>query len=476
MSFGTKRLRVFLVNVGFRHPLYALVTPPLGVMYLAAYLRSKFDADVRIVNQRLYNCSNNDLVKEIADFEADVVGLGAITPMAHYLAQISRQVRAALPKSLIILGGPHVSAFGAKAMARTDADAAVPGEGELALEMIIRAHLDGADFSGIPGVVWRNAGGEVVTNPGAVPVVKDVDSLPFPAYDLIDLPAYWRRQSMAPIPRRKYVSIFSSRGCPYGCKWCHCIFGKRFRAHSAERIADEVEHYQRTYGVRDVEFIDDIFNHDRKRVLEFCELAQRRNLGLEICFPNAVRGDTLTEEVIDALVSAGMYWCSFALETGSPRLQEDMGKRLNIPRFLENIELTARRGVFTNGFMMLGFPTETEEEMQQTIDVACESPLHTASFFPVTPFPGTEIYDMVMRANPEKFGHLDYDDLSYCEMNVNLSTVPDDVLFRYLRKANRQFFMNPRRLARIVRDFPQRRLLPMYAPTLAYRLTKGLFS
>ena len=471
-----KKMRVFLANVGRRSLSYTCVTPPLGIMYIAAYLRSKMDVELRIANQRLYNISDNALADEILDFDPDVVGLGALTPMAPYLYAVSQLVRKALPNALVVIGGPHVTALGADALRETKADVAVQGEGEIAFEMIVKARQEGCDFADIPGILWRDSEGAIVTNPGCIPVVQDLDSLPFPAYDLIDLPAYWRHQSMAPIPRRKYATLFSSRGCPYRCKWCHNIFGKKFRAHSPERIVEEIAHYKKVYNVPDVEFIDDIFNYDRKRVISTCDLISQRGIKVNIAFPNAVRTDILDTTVIDALKDTGMYFCSFALESGSPRIQEMMGKRLNIARSLENIEYTARQKVFTNGFMMLGFPSETEAELRQTIEVACSSMLHTASFFTVTPFPNTEIYDMVTKQQSGIVESINYNNIDLCHFGVNISGVPDDVLFRYQRSANRRFFLNPHRLYRLIRDYPQPHLLPLYSYQFLSRITKGLLS
>ncbi|MBN1346218.1 MAG: B12-binding domain-containing radical SAM protein [Phycisphaerae bacterium] len=470
-----KRLRLFLANVGRRTLTYPFTTPPMGILSLAAYLRTKFDLDITLINQRVEDCSEQELARQIVDFGADVVGFGTMTTNAHMLGELTKMVRRGLPDALIVLGGPHVSAFREGVMSSTVADAAVVGEGELALEELIRARFGDGDFSAIPGLIWRSHEGEIVTNPGCLPPIQDLDSLPFPAYDLIDIRKYWRLQSMPPIARRRYVSVVGSRGCPYQCMWCHNIFGKRFRPHSAERLVDEVEHYIHTWGVKDVEFLDDIFNLDRKRVIEFCELAQRRNLKFKIALPNAVRSDILDEEVVEALVDTGLYFSAFALESGSSRLQQYTGKRLDIPRFLKGIEMAVDRGVFSHGFAMLGFPTETEADLQQTIETACDSKLHIASFFTVMPFPNTRLYDEVMRTHPERLAKLRYDDTNFALIRVNLSEVSDEVLYAYQRKANRAFFLDPARILRILRDYPQPHLLPYYLPIYLYRATKGLF-
>ncbi len=470
-----RKLRLFLVNMGRRTANYFLTTPPMGILYLAGYLRTKLDVDVQLVNQRVDNDTIDELAARIIAAGPDVVGFGSITTGAFMLGDLTRKVREGLPDALIVLGGPHPSAFRDEAMHDTAADAAVPGEGELGFEQLLRAWFDGGDLADVPGLIWRSPDGEIVTNPGRTPMIEDLDTLPFPAYDLIDVPPYWRLQSLAPIGRRRYISLVSSRGCPYQCMWCHDVFGKEHRAHSPERIVDEIAFYQKQYGVNEVEFLDDVFNLSRKRVIEFCELAQRRGLTFKIAFPNAVRTDLLTQEVVEALVDTGWYYSAFALETASPRLQEFTGKRLNIDKFVEGVEMSVDRGIFSNGLAMLGFPTETEEELKLTIDTMVDSKLHIGSFFTVTPFPKTRLYDLVKENTPSKVEGLTYAGSDYANIRVNCSEMPDEVLFAHQRNANLRFFLKPSRMMRILRDFPQRRYLPTYLPSFLMRATKGLF-
>jgi len=471
-----KRLRLFLANVARRSTTYPLTTPPMGILSLAAYLRTKFDLEIKLINQKVENYTTLELAEQAILFKPDIVGFGVMTTAAHQLPELTRRVRQARPNALILLGGPHVSAFGEKVLEEVDADAAVIGEGELSFEEILKAHFDGGDFSRIPGLIWRADDGSIVRNPGQMPPIENLDTLPLPAYDLIDLTKYWRLQSMPPVARRRYISLVSSRGCPYQCMWCHKIFGKRFRAHSAGRIADEMEYFTRKYGIDDIEFLDDIFNLDRRRVIDLAEEVRRRGLKVRLALPNAIRTDILTEDVIDAMVDMNTYWCSFALETGSPRLQEYTGKRLNIPKFLAGVEMAVKKRIFANGFAMLGFPTETEQEMQMTIDTMANSRLHTASFFTVTPFPNTRLYQLVKERFPERLEKIRYGDTNFAMARVNLSDVPDDVLFGYQRRANRQFFLNPGRVLRIIRDYPQPLMLPYYLPIFLERATKGFLT
>ena len=464
--------RFFAASVGHRTLRFPLITPPLGLMYLASIARERYNAQARIINQRLHNLSNDALVREAVDFSPDIIALSAFTPGKKFLSDICAKIKAALPNVLLLVGGPHASAVGAQILRESQADIAVPSEGETALELIIQHYLSDRSWDSIPGIFWRDANGDVVENPGKTTLIEDLDTLPFPAYDLADLPAYWRKQSMPPVSYRRYATLMSSRGCPYGCKWCHNIFGRRYRAHSAERIIDEILYYQKTYGVNDFEFQDDIFNMDHGRLIAFCELVHKRNLKIKFAFPNGLRTDILEEAEIDALISAGAYFSAFALETGSPRLQQAMGKRLDIGRFLHNVAYATKKGIFSTGFFMLGFPDETAEEMEATIEVGCASALHTASFFNVTPFPNTEVYEMALKNHAEKLLNHDYTHHDYASSRLNISAEPDDVVWRLQRQANKRFY-SPKRIYRIVRDTPAPLQLFLYVPHFFDRVLKG---
>ncbi len=470
-----KRIRLFLANIGVRTRTYPLVVPPLGLLSIAAHVRAKLPVDIMVVNQRLDNLTSLELVRLAVDFGADVVGFSSFTTAAHALPLLAEQTRAALPKALILLGGPHAAAVRGAVLEATCADAVVPGEGEVATEMILQAWAGGGrDFGGIPGIAWRNDLGELVQNPGTPPLVENLDDIPMPAYDLIDLPRYWKVQSSAPVYRRRYAPLVTSRGCPYHCIWCHKIFGKTIRMLSPGRVVEELARLQKTYGISDFEFCDDNFNFRPKRVLEICELLKKSGVKTRMAFPNGLRADLLSGEVIDAMVDAGMYQCSLALETGSPRLQKFTAKVMDIPKLLAHAEYITSKRVYTNLFCMMGFPTETEEEIRETINIACNSAFHTASFYTVTPFPGTALYDIVQRDHPEKIANMRYDDMDFSGMRVNLTDLPDARLFYYQRLALRRFYMNPLRITRLIRCHPQPWLLPAYVPIFLYRATKGV--
>ncbi len=470
-----KRVRLFLANIGVRIPSYPVVTLPIGLISIAAFVRQKLPIDVMVVDQRLDNWTTDELVRRAVDFGADIIGLSAVTTAAHRLPLLTQKIRTSLPNALIMVGGPHASAVCGQVLEETCADIVVRGEGEKSTEMILRAWTEGGhDFGGIPGLIWRNAAGKLEQNPGATLLVDSMDDIPMPAYDLIELERYWKGQSVVPVYRRRYASLVTSRGCPYRCIFCHNTFGKAIRMFSAGRVVEELEYLQKTYGIADFEFLDDNFNFKSMRVLQICDLIKRRGVKSRLAFPYGLRGDLLSNEVIDALAGAGMYHCAVALETGSPRLQKFIMKDMDIPRLLERAEYLVSKRMFVNLFCMIGFPTETEEEIETTIDLACASPCQMANFATVTPFPGSTLHEMIRRENPEKLEGIRYEDSELTMMRVNLTDLPDEKLFYYQRLALRRFYVNPRRIVRLIRTHPQPWILPAYIPILLSRATKNL--
>ncbi len=441
------------------------VTPPLGLMYLAAYIRTLPGVQVKIIDMKFSADPTGSLAEAIRGWKPDVLGISSLTAeatLAMRLARTARRIESALP---VLIGGPHPSAFSEEVLDEPAIDAAIVGEGEKTLAAILEvieaegaAWRDPGVLAKIPGLAYRDQDGLAHLSPPRPPV-EDLDALPYPAWDLVDLPRYWRLPSMSTIGVRPYMTLFTSRGCPYRCSYCHGIFGKQFRARSPENILGEIEELRARYGVNDLEIVDDISNLDRGRLHAILEGLLERGLHPTLNFPNGVRTDLIEEDTIRLLKRVGAGEISVAVETASPRLQELVEKRLDLDRVWRNIELLDREHILTRGFFMLGFPTETEEELRSTISFACRSRLHLALFFTVTPFEGTRLRQMYADHGKLPAGSetIDYE---YYGAPFNGSDVPD-WKFRWLyRSAYYRFYGDPSRIFRIARDRPYRRDIP----------------
>lgn len=269
------------------------------------------------------------------------------------------------------------------------------------------------------------------------------------AWDLLRPERYFSmsgRSSQSIIKKsHRCLPLFTSRGCPFGCIYCHNIFGRTFRARSAGSVVDEMAFLKATYGVREIEIEDDCFNVDLDRAKQIARLMIDNRLNLALSFSTGLRADRMDRELIDLLKQAGAYRIFYAIETAVPRLQRLIRKNLDFERAKEMIAYTVDRGIMTCGFFMQGFPTETEAEMRQTVAYAQRSKLHQAFFFYVNPFPGTELakrFPVKETVNNED-GRMGYNTL-----RVNLSEVPAETMKKINKAAYRRFHFSIRRMWR----------------------------
>jgi len=214
--------------------------------------------------------------------------------------------------------------------------------------------------------------------------------------------------------------------------------------------------------------MDDIFNFRPERAKQVARGIIERNWKIKLTFPNGFRGDILDEELVDLLKQAGMYRCMVAIESAVPRIQKVMKKNLRIERTGRIVDYIAKQGVMVHGAFMLGFPSETHEEMEATIDWAARSSFHTAAFFRVIPFKGTELFRQVEHAGFDLPS--DWSSYEPYRSDINLSEVPEDTIFRLRKHAYRRFYLSPKRLWRIFKLIPNKAtMLPFLALLFARR-------
>ena len=214
--------------------------------------------------------------------------------------------------------------------------------------------------------------------------------------------------------------------------------------------------------------MDDIFNFRPERAKKIARGIIERGYKLALTFPNGFRGDILDEELVDLLKQAGMYRCMVAVESAVPRIQKVMKKNLKIDKVERIVDYIARRDVMVHGAFMLGFPSETEEEMQATIDWAAKSSFHTAAFFRVIPFKGTELFQQVEHAGYQL--PTDWSAYEPYQTDINLSTVAEPRILSLRKEAYRRFYLSPRRMWRIFKLIPNKsNMLPFLTLLFARR-------
>ena len=442
--------------------------PPLGCLYLASAVRKWLDPkiEIRLAEMRAGNMSFRDLSAIYKEFDPDVVGFSSLSCEHVDLIEAAKRCKAWNQDCFTVVGGPHASMFGDLLVTNPDMDVVVKGEGERTFVELLKAWAEGKSFHDIPGLMFAEDGGETVVETAPRPFETDLDSLPPPAWDLLDIPAYARAANMnGLLAASPYMSVMTTRGCPYKCKFCHRLFGTRFRERSVENVMAELETLYHRFGVREIHFVDDCFNLNIPRAKSIADEIVSRGLRIKIAFPNAVRGDRMDDEdfcppydarVIAKLKAAGAYIITYAVETANERLQKLIKKNLDLDKVAQAIETTYKLGVIPAGFFMLGFPTETAEEMERTIRFACDSSILKAYFFTVVPFPRTELYELVKQTYPQmalpedvSFSH------SYWASDPYFTRATGIDIEAIQRGAYRRFYFNPFRIARILRLFPK---------------------
>ncbi len=431
--------------------------PPLGCMYLASTIRKQDGVDVRILDMTAEQITYEKLPDMLAEVRPDLVGISALTYESSGMDRVAAAAKAYRNDLPVAVGGPHPSAYTERVMENPDIDFAVVGEGELTFDDLVRVlrddgPADPAKLAGIDGLAYRRDG-TVRVNP-RTRYVDDLDTLPFPAWDLIPLPVYKKFIRMSRCGLDDYMTLFTTRSCPYQCLYCHQVFGKGFRTRSPENVLAEIRELHDRYGIRHFEIIDDIFNLDLLRAKRIFDLIIESGMKLRLTFPNGVRGDHLDEEFFVKARQAGVVFMAFAVETASPRLQKKLKKNIDLVKIKRNISLALKYGIFCHGFFMLGFPTETREELLKTSDFAIESDLHTANIFVVNPYEGTGLAEWAREIGRPVL--TDFERNYFSKEFVNLTEVSDEELNRIRKRTVRKFFLNPRRAYRTVRDLPSK--------------------
>jgi anaerobic magnesium-protoporphyrin IX monomethyl ester cyclase len=459
--------RILLIkSFSYEADAWKLLNHPIGLMNLAAYLRRNYQYEVKIEDIRVCGNDRFDLESAIRTYVPDVVGISALTHESDAVPWIAERVKRVNENTPVLLGGPHATAYPQKAVQIPGVDFLVVGEGEIVAGQLVERLLDRQDVSDIKGIVYKKDNRVYSTGKGDF--IEDLNDLPMPAYDLIPIEAYGNFARMSRTGFGKYMCIFTSRGCPYHCIYCHNIFGKVFRSRSAQNLFNEIKHLYDTYGIRDFEIMDDIFNLDRERLIDFCDRIINSGMKVTFAFPNGLRGDILDEQQLLKLRQAGTIFIAFAIETGSPRLQKLIKKNIQLDKIKKNIEIAHFLKIHTHGFSMIGFPGETLEEMKMTVDFLVSSKLHSLAMFAVMPFEGTEL-----AAIAKEMGHLPVSDFSmnyWSKKFLNLTDVPSRQVNRIRRQALLRFYLNPSRLFVFARDFPHKRSLGKFCILFFRRL------
>lgn len=359
-------------------------TPPIGLAYLASVLREN-GFRVRIIDNVVERLSLDEIVKKVRD--STLVGITTTTPTFNKALEYARKIKSVLENVFIVLGGIHVSFMPYSALKHDFVDGVCIGEGEYTLLETVERLEKGRSLEGVKGLIYKEDG-KVIDN-GRREFIRNLDELPFPAYDLLPLDKYSILGQ-----RLEHFPIMSSRGCPFGCRYCASskFMGRMFRARSAENVADEIEWLVDKFKARFIGFGDDTFTLNKRRVLELCKEIKER--GLDVEWSCSSRVDTINGEILKEMKKAGCNCIYYGVESANPKiLNEFYRKRIKLDQVVDAVKRTKENEILTVCSFIIGAPMESRDDILRTLKFSIKLDPDYAQYSILTPYPGTEIYE-----------------------------------------------------------------------------------
>ncbi len=414
--------------------------PPLGIAYLAAVARQE-GHEPAIFDFGLYpERPLEEEIRLLLAWKPDLVAFTSMTTSHHSIEQIAAAVKEAAGVTTII-GGPHATTLPEMTLSDPNIDFLAFGEGEATFREFLQAYTSGSNnWADVPGLWYKDEKGNVL--PGSKrALIRDLDSLPFPARDLFEL----KRYPLYAPDGEQMLTLLSSRGCPYNCSFCFKgIVGRTYRRRSPENVVAEIEEMIRRYGVRNFYFIDDLFTIDVRSLNKLMDKFEEHKL--DIRFRCLARVDRVTPELLERLYKNGCRQIHYGIESGNPEVLKRTAKNIKLEQVVQAVDWTAEVGIASKGYFILGLPGDTEETIEQTINFAASLPLTEAMFSIATPFPGTRMWEDLLRKKPELKYTADFTKTYYYTSYLsdiapflNVSEVADEKLSHYAVIARRRF-------------------------------------
>jgi len=381
-------------------------SPPISLAILASYLR-QFGHELKIVDM----ASGQDY--KISDFNPDIVGITGTTPTildAYICADYFREL-----EKKVIIGGSHASVCPDEALAH--ADVVVTGEGETVFKKIIDENLTGI-IKGEP--------------------IMDLDEIPMPAYDLLNMEFYLSTpmaKLITCLPENSRMGcLLTSRGCPYHCTFCHNSFKNiKYRYNSAKRVVDEIEFLIKNYNIEALFFIEDNFFVNKERVQDVCNLMIER--GIKIKWGGNARVDNLDEETLKLAKKAGCIQVTFGWESGSQKMLDIYNKKTTVKQNEDSIKICNNVGLLANGTVMIGGPGETIEDMQMTLDFMINNHITGGvGVCATTPFPGTKMWEDLEKEGKIYPSYINYREFNFSQIPVKCFDMPMKDFMEILNK------------------------------------------
>jgi len=373
------------------------VAPPLGILYIGAHLRNEMpEVETTILDQNLLDdISVEACVEQVLSVDADVYGLSYGTTQYEYVVTISKAIKKAHPKAIILHGGAHADALPAETLIDSGGDIVMASEGEISMLELMRTLDSGGDISEVLGLYYMEDGKLKFT--GDRPLIRNLDDIPLPARDLVDMSEYTRTiNGVAATP------IITARGCPGKCIFCsQKMWRNRVRFRSVENIVAEIDEIYEKYDIRNILFLDDTLTASKKRMMALCKELKAR----KIQWRGWTRANSMDQELADTMADAGCLALCIGVESGSQTMLDTMKKQTSVDANARAIAEIKKSGMYARASLLIGTPGETWDTINETVDFVLETRPDDWILSVFVPVPGSEAY-----TDPDKFEMKIFDD------------------------------------------------------------------
>jgi len=433
-------MKVLLINppyVNSKYKFIGLVAPPLGIAYIAAVLEEG-GVDVKIIDAAALEMEWDTLKKEIENYSPDVVAITALTPTINKALKTAKITKKTCPNANIVMGGYHPTFTYTELLKNDFIDIVILGEGEYTMLELVKTLEKGGDLKEVKGIACK----DFTTPPRDI--IKDIDSLPFPARHLLPMDEYKVLNIKLPTG-----TLISGRGCPFNCSFCasSAMHGRKMRFRSAQNIVDEIEHLISDYDAEMIAFMDDTFTLRPERVIEICDEIKKRDL--DFFWGCTARVDTVSKSLLKKMREAGCITIFYGVESADQQLLDGMNKKISVDKIRNAFKLTKEADMRTIASVAIGMPGDTKENIEKTINFVKDLDASYAIFSLATPYPGTAFYNEA-RANDL----IKVNDWSkYTLLSPVLETVDCSLeeLKKLQKKGFRKFYLRPGYILRQLR-------------------------
>jgi len=413
-------MNILLCNMPIEFNKRENLEPPLGICYIASMLSELKSVNVFLRDYEVNLFSDEILKKDLEELKIDVLGVSFRTASYRSAKEFIKKAIGIDKNIFVASGGHHATAFPKETLADLNCNAVVVGEGEYAFRELIERLRRGLSLEGLKGVVYREGNSDIVENERRPPI-SDIDALPWPARELLNLDQY------------NVVTLLTSRGCPFDCIYCDKgVSTRKVKFRSAGDIFNEIKHIAKRLNRSRLYIVDDHFFLKKDRTERILDKIIDEKLSIR--WTCQARVDGMSKSILEKAKRSGCEQIMYGVETGDEKELEFIRKNTTLAAAEEAVRLTRKAGITARANFMLGFPISTRESVRNTINFARKLNPDIARFFAVSPLPNTDLWNHVYGAGPVP-DRINWEDMDFFRPSFDTDGIKREEISLYVSAA-----------------------------------------